>query len=657
MCKLIYSFFACTAFALTSNAAILEIKVLAGDVDASRKCVSTLAEPCSALLEDAMRLIQLPSWQRSLQSNFDGVRVTFAPGTYRLHEPVSLHWGQSLTTDMPLYLVGSGVWGSKNPTILSGAQVVHDVEYIDASNKIKTFDVSAFTPFDEPPVRGFAQPITPVMTELFHGDVVLPVAGWPNAGYGRIRRSSELKMDDHTTFAVHGRDALVWQLEPDLRVFSYWFHDWAAQTYSANVLPDGSLSLSGAGSPYGIKDGQRVRVENALAELDSPGEWYLDRANKKLYVFPERSVHLDYELSIATGLIQIESSRGVTVSNMSFEKMRGDAVTVTNSENVVLDGVSIRHTGNRALVIKGGWRNGIRNSLIEHNGEGGIYLEGGNRKTLVPANHFVEDSVFRDFSRLSKADRFAVEIHGVGQRIFGNKMSDSPYTAIVFYGNDHNIINNEIFNVVQETGDAGAIYVGRDFTSRGTVIKDNFLHDIRPDASEREVKGIYLDDQASGITIRNNVFARVQQPVFIGGGRDNLVECNLFYDSSPAIHLDARGLNWQRPMLLDPKGTLQTRLNAVPYADSLWSARYPHLPEIRSDEFGAPKYNIARGNVVVKGKPFASHKGTVGGIDLGDIFEQGEEVFVRNIPFEGRALRRDFEFKVINNNSIESCRN
>ncbi len=36
-----------------------------------------------------------------------------------------------------------------------------------------------------------------------------------------------------------------------------------------------------------VCSGDRYFVENILEELDSPGEWYLDRAGRKLYLWPK----------------------------------------------------------------------------------------------------------------------------------------------------------------------------------------------------------------------------------------------------------------------------------------------------------------------------------------------------------------------------------
>jgi len=132
--------------------------------------------------------------------------------------------------------------------------------------------------------------------------------------------------------------------------------------------------------------------------------------------------------------------------------------------------------------------------------------------------------------------------------------------------------------------------------SRGTVISDNHIHDIAPNVAMGGTIGVYLDDQASGITVRGNLFERVNMAVLIGGGRDNLIEDNTFIDTPIAIHLDSRGTGWQKAATDDPNGTLRKNLAAVPYNKSPYKERYPHIANILEDEPGAPKYNVARRN-------------------------------------------------------------
>jgi hypothetical protein len=565
-----------------------------------------------------------------------------------------LRWGSGSNQKIPLEIVGTS-----GASVISGAVPLIKWEVATANNtpqratsaargKLWVSNIADIgLPTNViPSARGFGLPIRPILTEFFVNSEIQPGAAWPNSGFGKLLRAGQAEPDEKKTFAIEGRKVSDWADEPDLQVQAFWGHDWAAQSYliaSKNIAAN-SLTVFGNGSPYGIKEGQRARVEGALADLDTPGEWYLDRANSNLFYWPPAGFNgSEAEVSVATGLLNIETSAHVLVRNLTFEKTRGDAVTINKSSHAVLDNVVIRLTGNRALVVIGSTASGIRKSLIEDNGEGGVYLSGGNRATLQPSSNFVDGNIIRRFSRLVKTYRFAVDLAGVGQQVTNNTISDAPHTAIFFKGNDHLIGNNEIFNVVRESSDSGAIYVGRDFVAHGTVIENNYFHDITYEASGREVKGIYIDDQASGVTVRGNIFARVQQPVFLGGGRDNVIEKNLFFHSSPAVHLDARGLTFQKLMTLDPKGVLQLSLDAVPYREAMFAARFPNLHKIREDDIGAPKYNVFRNNTVIGGLMSQVTKDALTGIAIIENKLSNESIFVKPMAKQDRVLREDFQ--------------
>jgi hypothetical protein len=635
-----------------ANAAELEILVHPESMvppAAYVSCTTNALAQCTSSLTEAISLIQNQKWQDSLNNRFSLVKVRLADGIYRLSQPIVLRWGAGATRDIRLEISGVGT-----QAVISGAVVVKNWTLATESDlpervaakargNLWVADVSALgLPVDNlPPSRGRA-----AFTELYVGNLLQPVAAWPNIGYGSLLRPPGLPVDEKNTFAVVGRNVSDWKDEPDLQVLAWWHADWNAQTILVDTkdIASNEMLLSEKGSYYGFKSGQRLRVLNALSELDSVGEWYLNRATSKLYYWPDAGFSTKVkELSTAPGLLQIAFSRGVKIHDIAFEKVRGDAVVIDQSSDVELDHVQIRFTGNRAVTVSASTSSGIRDSLIEDNGMGGVLLAGGDRQTLQPASNFVEGNVIRRFSRLLKSYGYGVELSGVGQRVIGNKISNAPHTAIIFTGNDHAIAHNEIFNVVLETMDAGAVYTGRDYTARGTVIENNYFHDIHPTIAFREVKGVYIDDQASGITVRDNLFARVQQPVFIGGGRDNLIENNLFFSCSPAaVHLDSRGANTQRSAILDPNGAFQKALNAVPYRSQVYATRYPNLPKIREDEIGTPKYNVMRNNLIIDGKIINIAPISMRGITLVNNIVATDDAFVDKLLPNARTLPENF---------------
>ena len=183
---------------------------------------------------------------------------------------------------------------------------------------------------------------------------------------------------------------------------------------------------------------------------------------------------------------------------------------------------------------------------------------------------------------------------GVGNRIAHNLIHDAPHMAIAFGGNDHVIEFNEIHSVVYESNDAGVMYAGYNPTMRGHEIRYNYIHHIYGFQSKGCV-GVYLDDMFCSAHIFGNVFYDVPRAAFIGGGRDNLVENNIFVDCKPAVHVDARCLGWAKDGIVQ----LRQRLAEMPYRQEPWRSRFPRLLDYLDDEPAVPKGNVIQRNICV----------------------------------------------------------
>jgi len=194
---------------------------------------------------------------------------------------------------------------------------------------------------------------------------------------------------------------------------------------------------------------------------------------------------------------------------------------------------------------------------------------------------------------------------GVGNRVSHCLIHGLPHTAVFFWGNDHVLEYNEVYDVCRETGDAGAFYQGRDWTQRGNVIRYNYFHDVRGVQGQEgftDVMSVYLDDFASGTTVRGNVFVNGGRTVMIGGGRDNVVENNLFFNGRPAVHVDARGRRpWAAAMFDGENSVLRARLRAIHPDRPPYSLRHPSLRHILESDLAVPEGNIIRGNVSIGG--------------------------------------------------------
>jgi hypothetical protein len=218
---------------------------------------------------------------------------------------------------------------------------------------------------------------------------------------------------------------------------------------------------------------------NLLSELDSPGEYYLDREDGRLYFWPPTSEGTA-ALFMAEGFIRADGLNYVTFRGLIFESCRAAAITVDGGRHTRIVGCTIRNTGHAGIDINGGVDHEVYGCDIYDCGEGGISMSGGDRPTLAPARHNAENNHVYRYSRRSRTYRSAIAVSGVGCRIAHNLIHDGPHMALAARGNDHLIEYNEIHNVVYESGDAGAFYVGRDWTQRGTVLRYNYWHDDLP---------------------------------------------------------------------------------------------------------------------------------------------------------------------------------
>ncbi|MCD6506726.1 right-handed parallel beta-helix repeat-containing protein [Candidatus Poribacteria bacterium] len=445
--------------------------------------------------------------------------------------------------------------------------------------------------------------------ELFFNDKPMTLARYPNEGFMHI--ADVVAHDGHQIHGIKGSKIgkfyyegdrpKRWVGEKDPWLHGYWFWDWSDQRHRIESIDTERriISVAPPYHSYGYRKGQWFYAYNILAELDSPGEWYLDRESGILYFWPPGDIENGCPtVSTVSTLVEMRDVSHVTLQGFTLEVARGNAITIANGEEDRIIDCTIRNIHGWAVRISGGKGDKVTGCEIYNIGHGGIALSGGDRRRLIPAGHLAENNHIHHYGLWKRMYTPAVSLSGVGNRARHNLIHDAPHQAIAFSGNDHLIEFNEIHHVCLESNDAGAIYSGRDWTWRGTVIRYNFFHHING-FQNRGCMGVYLDDMLCGTIIYGNVFYRVTRAAFIGGGRDNIVENNIFVECNPAVHVDARAMGWASYHV---NTTMVERLNRVPYKKPPWSERYPELVNILEDEPAAPKGNRIIRNVCWRGK-------------------------------------------------------
>jgi hypothetical protein len=463
--------------------------------------------------------------------------------------------------------------------------------------------------------RGFGRATTPAHCEVFFDGKPMTLARWPNEGqWEQIAGfpDATAQGDDHggkigkldAGFFYASDRPRRWKDTSDLWVHGYWAWDWA-NSYERVAALDLDRRLIRTAPPhglYGFRKGQRFCFLNVIEELDQPGEWFLDRKSGILYFWPPQAARDNAPVVISLldrPLVRLAGASYVTVRGVTLEATRASAVEVHGGTGNRIAGCVIRNVGNWGVRVDSGAGHGVVGCDVFDTGDGGVSLDGGDRQTLAPGGHFVENCHFARQGRWSKCYVPAVLIGGVGLRASHNLIHDHPHCAILFGGNEHLLEFNEIHHIALETGDVGAIYTGRDWSFRGNRIRHNLIH--HTGGVGMGSMGVYMDDCVSGTEVFGNVFYKVHWAMFIGGGRDHRVENNVFVDCDPAVRVDGRGLDRSPVWSNMVNDYMKKQLAAVP--QDLYRSRYPAIKDL--DRYYAtaggvpPEGNLVARNVCV----------------------------------------------------------
>jgi arylsulfatase A-like enzyme len=465
--------------------------------------------------------------------------------------------------------------------------------------------------------RGFARPTLPAHLELFFNDQPMTVAQWPNAGeFATLTGFTQPMIDEWGRengdltggFTYHGDRPLAWAPSDDIWVHGYWAYDWA-NSYERVRRLDPVARVVETDAPHGnyhFARGQRFYFLNVLEELDQPGEYYVDRESGILYLWPPAPL-AGAEVLVSTlpePLLSLEDADHIQFRNLTLEAGRGAGIEITGGEGVTVAGCTLRNLGTWAITIEGGTHPTVTGCDIYGTGDGGIRINAGDRATLTACHANVLNNHLHHYARWTRTYVAGIGAGGVGMRIAHNLIHDAPHNAILFWGNDFTIEANEIYRVCLETGDAGAIYTGRDFTFRGNVIRRNFIHHMG--GMGMGSIAIYMDDCVSGTQITDNVLQDCMYGLMLGGGRDFWVANNVFVDCFPAIHADARCIDpnpvWQNMVNNTMRHSLEAmRHHAPPYRD-----RYPEIAGVdRYYVIGTgvpPEHNRVERNICCGGR-------------------------------------------------------
>ncbi len=320
---------------------------------------------------------------------------------------------------------------------------------------------------------------------------------------------------------------------------------------------------------------QSCWVENALEELDEPGEWVLNTKEGKVYLWPRNKTTVVSpqltELIRIEGEIDKEGPMDTPARNLIFRGltfMHGERYQLTEddaglqhdwdmhdkanalvrlrgTENCTIEQCHFAHSGSGAIRVDlHGQENKIASNHIENMGGAGILLCGYgpgtkdvNRKNLVFNNHI------HHMGRIYLHSPGIMVWQSGENRVANNLIHHMPYCGMIISGcMTHFFEKNgrELGRTIRrhEIGELARNPTPEDVKpflhSHDNLIEYNEIHNVMETMGDGN--GIYIRGAGTGNVIRRNYIHHLVTPMLMqaairtdGGQRDTLIAENLIY--------------------------------------------------------------------------------------------------------------------------------
>ncbi len=457
--------------------------------------------------------------------------------------------------------------------------------------------------------RGFmiANPFSPI--ELNVNGKPMTVSRWPNNDsqnlvmkntYGGTVSISGKGGDGPTIYFKAsnkvGQRSANWKDTSDIWVDGILGQDWVwtfNKVKSINPSADTvTLNYGEVSEPvsWGVTRG--VFFENILEELDSPGEYYIDKNNGILYFYPNDDFNNGasiYLSTLADDIISLDNAKNLIFDDLILSNSRGNGIVdsmfwIPNkvTQNITFKNITLENIAGNGISISGS-NITVDSCELRNIGSTGIAICGGDIDKLTSSGNKLINNYIHDIGYFKKVYCPAVQISGVGNILKNNTIHNTTHAGIQITGNDNQILNNAIYNIGMKFRDMGVIYsnTGEVPYQRNNTIKNNYIKGYTFLASTG-VKvityGIYIDNGSQGYNVEKNIFDGVEQcAIFLNGGGYNVTKNNIIKNSlSPYFAQNMYEVCWADAIV---KGVINKWISQKSKYTSLPYSNYPGLVE------------------------------------------------------------------------------
>ncbi len=502
-----------------------------------------------------------------------GIRIEMAAGTYApaTVTSASVPAGGLVITkaegEAPVISNGTEI-DIANATQVTENTILDRISSADAKSNLYVVDLGNIKPEESwPGKKSFGvealsgnEAVTDTGYLVSFNGQLMTNARWPNTGYemaGTVGGNTASATDDNVAngFTVGTTNDKTWANPTDALITGFFGNGWALQTTPVASKANGVITSKYA-SRYGVNATfAKYYVYNLLEEIDTPYEYYIDRSGEtyKMYFYKPADVttgKITFALN-KNELLTLSSVSNVTVDGLTFANTLGTALKISQGNNNKIKNCEFKHIAadidDEDATTTGETNNAVidifsKNTVFDnnhiHDTNGGIKV--GNdeiaedMKHFRDANNVISNNHIEKYAVVDRVYVDAVNCTGMGNKVLNNEIHNAEHWAVRASGHNHLIQYNNIYDVCQQTEDAGAIYMGASWTQRGNKILNNYIHDINTTydgnvTSVNHVAGIFVDDHFAGAHIEGNIFADIKgDGVRSNRGREHYIHNNLF---------------------------------------------------------------------------------------------------------------------------------
>lgn len=479
-----------------------------------------------------------------------GVTVYLRGGEYNLDYGINMYSEHSGTKEAPLYI---SAYNGERVTVQTGKKIlgesfkgIDNLEMLSRLNPLvrnKVYCVS----LKELGITDYGQVISRykeyLQPKLYCENAEMRLAHYPNNGtvrVGKVINGGEADKDnalDGISFTFLDDRPLKWKDTGDIAICGGIGWEWSLQNVLiSSIDKTNHVLISGDNPQWGVIEAgsnpyaapTTYYYYNVFEELDTAGEWYLDRNEGKLYVYPEKNIE-ECEFYYALGNVvpfTVNRANNVVFNGIEFCNGSSDGMNLNGCKNVIVQNCKFSNFTGTGVRISDCRNSGLTTCEIYNTEQYGVLIcdNGDEYKNLIPCRNFVQNCTITRQENTSQKPGVATKTT-VGAVISHNLFQNFSADAINPDGAENVVEYNEISGACRDVRDMGAIYWAGMF-NRGTHIRYNYIHD--PSLIKKTGHAVYLDQMGSDCYIYGNVIDGFNTGFYTHGGREIVVYNNVF---------------------------------------------------------------------------------------------------------------------------------